>query len=259
MLAIVSRSFPSAVAIGCSSRTLSHCIFAKQGRSLLSAVKPCSSLFSFSSPAQDETKQEVKFSLKDGSRYLTSAEFLKKVKEAVGSEVPDEEFIIPRSAFDAVAAEYDALVEERSELKDKYTRALADTENVRKRGQRLIEEAKLFAVQNFCKDLLEVADAIDLAIEATEKEDLEKKSEVKSLLEGVKMTQTVLLKVFEKHGLIKLCPIGEKFDPNLHEAVLQVPKDKTEIKAGHVADVMKIGYCLHGRPIRAPKVSVVAS
>ncbi|VDK62949.1 unnamed protein product [Anisakis simplex] len=203
--------------------------------------------------------QTTSLSLRNGKGRIRSVDFLKKVKEMVGAEVPDEEFIIPRSAFDALANEYDVLIDETSSFKDKYTRALADTENVRRRGQKQVEEAKLFAIQGFCKDLLEVADILDLAVGSMKKEDIETNPQIKSLHEGVEMTRTVLEKVFAKHGLVKMSPEGEKFDPNLHEAVFQVPKDQSKYEAGHVAKVMTIGYALQGRPIRAPKVGVVAS
>uniref|UniRef100_A0A914R7N9 Uncharacterized protein n=1 Tax=Parascaris equorum TaxID=6256 RepID=A0A914R7N9_PAREQ len=78
-------------------------------------------------------------------------------------------------------------------LSDKYTRALADTENVRRRGQKQVEDAKLFAIQGFCKDLLEVADILDLAVGSIKK-DVEANPQIKSLHEGVEMTRTVLEK-----------------------------------------------------------------
>ncbi|KHN79670.1 GrpE -like protein, mitochondrial [Toxocara canis] len=259
-----------------SARLFSQCVATlTERRMLLTVCNPsASSHFSFSAAAQSETENQkpeageskdnketkpTSFSLKDGNVRLRSADFLKKVKEAVGGDVPDEEFIIPRSAFDALATEYDTLIEECASFKDKYTRALADTENVRRRGQKQVEDAKLFAIQGFCKDLLEVADILDLAVGSMKKEEMDANPQMKSLHEGVDMTRTVLEKVFAKHGLKKMSPIGEKFDPNLHEAVFQVPKDQTEYEPGCVAQVMTIGYALQGRPIRAAKVGVVAS
>uniref|UniRef100_F1LAR6 GrpE protein homolog n=1 Tax=Ascaris suum TaxID=6253 RepID=F1LAR6_ASCSU len=258
-----------------STRLLSPCLSHTQRRMLIKMCSPSvSSHFAFSNATQSESEnnksesgenkdgketEPTKFSLKEGNTRLRSADFLKKVKEAVGSEVPDEEFVIPRSAFDALATEYDALLEECTSFKDKYTRALADTENVRRRGQKQVEEAKLFAIQGFCKDLLEVADILDLAVGSMKKEDVETNPQIKSLHEGVEMTRTVLEKVFTKHGLKKLSPEGEKFDPNMHEAVFQVPKDQTKYGPGYVAQVMTIGYALQGRPIRAAKVGVVQS
>ncbi|VDN21026.1 unnamed protein product [Gongylonema pulchrum] len=88
---------------------------------------------------------------------VDGAEFLAKVKESVGTEAAaQKDFEIPRPAFDALATEYDTLLDEVATFKDKYTRALAEVENVRRRGQKQTEEAKVFAIQGFCKDLLEV-------------------------------------------------------------------------------------------------------
>lgn len=235
-----------------------------QRRLLLQLSRPSgSSYFSTNVPSQDKAENNnnkpISFSLKDGNTRIKSAMFLQKVKEVVGPEVSDEEFIIPRSAFDALASEYDVLLDEVTTFKDKYTRALADTENVRRRGQRQVEEAKIFAIQGFCKDLLEVADILDLAVGAVKKEEVEASAQLKALHEGIVMTRTVLDKTFAKHGLMKLSPEGEKFDPNLHEAIFQVPKEQTKYEPGCVAQVMTIGYALQGRPVRAAKVGVVQS
>lgn len=153
---------------------------------------------------------------------------MKHVKELTpaAKEVSLEEFQPPRAAFDQLAAEYDLLREENGELFDKYKRALAETENVRRRGQKQVEDAKIYAIQSFCKDLLEVADILTLALESVKKEDLVKNHELKALNDGVEMTQSVLQKIFSRHGLKLVSPEGEKFDPNLHDAVFQVPKDQ---------------------------------
>ncbi|KAL4003425.1 GrpE family protein [Acanthocheilonema viteae] len=214
--------------------------------------------FSFSAAVQKEGANETSsFSLKDKNTRLTSAGFLTKVKESIGASETEEDFVIPRPAFDALATEYDILLEEVATFKDKYTRALAEVENVRRRGQKQTEEAKVFAIQGFCKDLLEVADILDLAVAAVKKEELDNNTSLKNLFEGLEMTRTVLQKTFVKHGLKQISPEGEKFDPTLHEAVFQIPKDKTKFESGCVAQVIKIGYALENRPIRAAKVGVV--
>lgn len=79
------------------------------------------------------------------------------MKDALGKDVPEAEFVPPKSAFDVLLSEYDVLVEENADLNDKYRRSLAETENVRRRGQKQVEDAKVFAIQGFCKDLLEVS------------------------------------------------------------------------------------------------------
>lgn len=149
------------------------------------------------------------------------------------------------------------LQEANKDLLDKYKLALADTENVRKRMQRQIEDAKEFGIQSFCKDLLEVPDILRSAIDSVNKETLEKGDEaIKTMHEGLKMTESVILKVFKKHGLEQMNPLGQKFDPNYHEALFRMPADDSK-SHDTVGAVAKIGCVLHGRTIRPAKVGVV--
>ncbi|XP_038648033.1 grpE protein homolog 1, mitochondrial [Scyliorhinus canicula] len=148
------------------------------------------------------------------------------------------------------------LEEQLKDLADKYKRALADTENLRQRSQKLVEEAKLYGIQSFCKDLLDVADVLEKATESVPKEEITGQNpHLKSLYEGLIMTEGQLQKVFSKHGLVKLNPIGAKFDPYEHEALFHTPVEGKE--PGSVALVTKIGYKLHGRTLRPALVGVV--
>ncbi|XP_066589014.1 grpE protein homolog 1, mitochondrial isoform X2 [Prorops nasuta] len=114
------------------------------------------------------------------------------------------------------------LREYNNELENKYKRALADGENLRVRLMKQIEDAKIFGIQSFCKDLLDVADILGKATESVPKDEItEKNPHLKSLYEGLIMTEAQLHKVFTKHGLISLNPLDEKFDPNQHEALFQ--------------------------------------
>lgn len=90
-------------------------------------------------------------------------------------------------------------------------------------------------------------------------EELKSQQALKDLYEGVSMTRTMLMKTFSKYGLQQVSPEGEKFDPNLHEAVFQIPREGAKYESGHVGHVAKIGYSLHGRPIRPAQVGVVKS
>lgn len=137
---------------------------------------------------------------------------------------------------------------------DKYLRAMAETENVRKRMTNQIQEARLFGIQTFAKDLLEIADILDRAMQSVDT-DAAKKSEskeFKSLYEGLSLTDAQLQKIFKRNGLEKIDPEGEKFDPNQHEALYQVKGDKP----GIVMDVTQVGYVLNGRTIRSAKVGI---
>jgi molecular chaperone GrpE len=118
-----------------------------------------------------------------------------------------------------------------------------------------VDDAKLFGVQNFCKDLLEVADILSKATESvasSQKSDLA----FEQMQEGLRLTELQLLKVFEKHGLVKISPAeGDKFDPNFHEALFQQPASENKVP-GTVAVVSKIGYKLHSRTLRPALVGV---
>uniref|UniRef100_A0A0N5C7J2 GrpE protein homolog n=1 Tax=Strongyloides papillosus TaxID=174720 RepID=A0A0N5C7J2_STREA len=207
----------------------------------------------------DEATKDLKFSIKcKDDKRLTFDKYLEHVKNTLAVK-EGEELKAPEGALKTIGEEYDILMSEVSELKDKYLRSVAETENVRKRGVRLVDDAKVYAIQGFCKDLLEVADILNLAIDAVPKEDVESDKKLKDLYDGIVMTKEVLLKTFNKHGLVPVNPDGQKFDPNLHEAVFQVPKEQANVPADHVAHVAKIGYSLHGRPIRPAQVGVVKS
>ncbi|KAJ8025424.1 GrpE protein-like 1, mitochondrial [Holothuria leucospilota] len=150
--------------------------------------------------------------------------------------------------------ENEKLENQVKELTDKYKRALAETENVRVRFRKQLDDSKLYAVQGFCKDLLEVADILGTATSSVPKEELDQNQHLKDLYEGLLMTETQLQKVFQKNKLFKIDPVDEKFDPNLHEAMFEVPTPDKE--PGHVAVVTKIGYRLHDRTLRPALVGV---
>ncbi|XP_067896166.1 grpE protein homolog 1, mitochondrial [Heterodontus francisci] len=162
----------------------------------------------------------------------------------------------PSSTEKTLVEEKTKLEEQLKDLTDKYKRALADTENLRQRSQKLVEEAKLYGIQGFCKDLLDVADVLEKATESVPKEEISGQNpHLKSLYEGLIMTEGQLQKVFSKHGLVKLNPVGAKFDPYEHEALFHTPVEGKE--PGSVALVTKIGYKLHGRTLRPALVGVV--
>lgn len=150
------------------------------------------------------------------------------------------------------------LLQERNDFEDKYKRALAEAENVRKRMLRLVEDAKLFGIQSFCKDLLEVADVLEKATESAPEDQLKEgvNPHFRHLFEGLKMTDAQLLKVFSKHSLHKIVPaIGDTFNPNIHEAVFTIPVSG-ENKPNTIAVIQKVGYSLHDRTLRPAYVGV---
>ncbi|XP_017889678.1 grpE protein homolog, mitochondrial [Ceratina calcarata] len=160
-----------------------------------------------------------------------------------------------RADIELLNKELAELKTQEEELKDKYKRALAEGENLRIRLTKQIDDAKLFGIQGFCKDLLEVADILGKATESVPKDELtEKNPHLKTLYEGLRMTEAQLHKVFKKHGLVSLNPLNEKFDPNQHEALFQ---QEVEGKApGTIVVVSKLGYKLHERVVRPALVGV---
>lgn len=206
------------------------------------------------SPIYSQIQHAVNF------KYMSTE--AKKVEETEGtseaskSESKNEENKSENLSIDKYAEMEELLKQSKDEaadFKDKYVRSLAENENVRRRAKKQLEDSKLYAIQSFCKDLLEVADILEKATESVPKEELSKSSHLKSLFDGLTMTETQLQKVFTNHGLEKVHPLNEKFDPNFHEALFQLPGEVS----GTVAVVQKTGYRLHGRPLRAALVGVV--
>ena len=140
-------------------------------------------------------------------------------------------------------------------FQDKYKRSLADNENILTRTRKQVEEARLFGIQTFSKDLLEVADVLQKAMESIPKEELDNNVVLKNLYDGLLMTEVQLQKVFKKNGLEKVDPLDEKFDPYSHEALFQLEFPDKE--PGTVATVEKVGYKLCGRTLRPALVGVV--
>src|SRR5207244_3253058 len=146
-----------------------------------------------------------------------------------------------------------ALEAELAEQKDRLLRALAETENVRRRGQREREDAAKYAVAGFAKELLSVADNLRRALNSLPAEEAKDQRTV-SLLEGVEATERELLGVFEKNGVRRIDPEGERFDHNLHQAIFEA--ERPGKPAGMIIEVLQPGYVLHDRLLRPAMVGV---
>jgi molecular chaperone GrpE len=154
-----------------------------------------------------------------------------------------------------IAALVEALSRESAENKDKLLRTLAEMENLRRRTDREVADARLYGISNFARDILAVADNMDRALAALDAELREKADAgLKALLDGVELTERELLKVLEKHGVKKFEPLGEKFDPNLHQAMFELPDPSRP--AGTVAQVIQPGYMIGERVLRPALVAV---
>lgn len=163
---------------------------------------------------------------------------------------PIEEAAPPRSESTALSE----LQSENAALKDRLLRALAEAENVRRRSERDLADMRQYAVAKFAADLLPVADNLERAIASVPAESRKSDGIVRALLEGVELTEKELLRVLERHGVKKLLPIGERFDPNFHEALFEVPDPS--VPDGSVSRIVEPGYSIGARPLRPAKVGV---
>ena len=169
-------------------------------------------------------------------------------KEAEGFAEDTAEF-----AADEVADELELLRAERDDLKDRFMRALADAENSRKRADRERREAEQYGGSKLARDMLPVYDNMKRAIEAASAD--ENKEASAALIEGVGLTMRELLNVFKKHGIEPITPeVGDKFDPQLHQAMFEAPVPNT--KSGEIIQVAAEGFMLHDRLLRPAQVGV---
>ncbi len=148
-----------------------------------------------------------------------------------------------------------SLEAEKAELKDKLLRALAEMENLRRRVEKDLADARAYGVTRFARDMLDVADNLRRAVEtfpADQKASAE--GALKALIEGVELTERDLLKKMEGHGVRKLEPEGQKFDPNFHQAMFEAP-DETK-PSGTVIAVVQSGYVIGERVLRPAMVGV---
>lgn len=147
------------------------------------------------------------------------------------------------------------LLKENEELKDKALRAAAEMENLRRRTARDVQDARAYAIANFARDMLSVSDNLRRAIEAVSDETRATGGAgLASLIEGVEVTERAMLSALERHGVKKLAPEGEKFDPNFHQAMFEVPNP--DVPANTVVQVVQPGYSIGERVLRPAMVGV---
>ena len=143
---------------------------------------------------------------------------------------------------------------EIARMKDQALRALADAENTRRRAQRDIEENNKYAVSNFARDVLPVADNLRRAVEAIPAEARAADETLAQFAAGVELTERELLNALERYGIKRVDPAGQPFDHNLHQAMMQI--DSAEHPPGTVVQVFQSGYTIHGRLLRPAMVTV---
>lgn len=145
---------------------------------------------------------------------------------------------------------------ELAKARDELLRALAEIENTRRRADRQTQDARTYAIDRFARDLLPVADTLARALAAVPQSAREAADDsIRTLLDGIEMTERALIEAFARHGLKRIGAQGETFDPNLHQAVAQTPSPQP---AGTILDVLQPGYLLAERTLRAAMVQVSA-
>lgn len=163
----------------------------------------------------------------------------------------DPEVIEPDSA--GTGDRVSDLEAEVARLKDQLLRALADTENVRRRAEREREDTSRYAVATLARDIVSVADNLHRALESLPA-DQAPNDATRNLLAGVEATERELLAIFERRGIKRIEPVGERFDPNFHQAMFEVPNSGQE--AGTVVQVLQPGYLIFDRLLRPALVGV---
>lgn len=148
----------------------------------------------------------------------------------------------------------EALQTELANTKDQALRAMAEAENVKRRAEREVAAAKLYGIEKFAADVLAVHDNLARAmmtLDGKGKEDMG--ANAKNLVEGIELTEKDLMAVLARHGIKAVAGKGSKFDPNVHQAVAQIPSDEEK---GYVAEVMQTGFTIGERTLRAAMVAV---
>lgn len=146
------------------------------------------------------------------------------------------------------------LEDDLAEARDQRMRAVAEAENTRRRLQKERDDGLKFATKAFATDMLTVADNLTRALEAIPADALKDDPALKALADGVRLTEGELSRFFEKHNITRIDPLGDRLDPNLHQAMMQV--DNTEAPDGTIVQVLAPGYLLHDRLLRAAMVAV---
>ncbi|MEL6410793.1 MAG: nucleotide exchange factor GrpE [Pseudomonadota bacterium] len=179
---------------------------------------------------------------------MKEEEFLDDIEQAEAEEAIHAEEDLPASLEEQI----EDLVAERDAFQDKFMRALADAENSRKRAQKERSDSERYGGAKLARDVLPVFDNLKRAVESVTDEQRESSS---ALIEGIELTMRELLNVFSKHGMEVIDPqVGDKFDPQLHEAMFEAPLPGT--KAGEIIQVSAQGFMLHDRILRPAQVGV---
>lgn len=158
-------------------------------------------------------------------------------------------------ALQAAATQIETLTDEVASLKDRLLREMAEMENLRRRSAKEKVDASKFAITGFARDMISVGDNLDRALQALPDDVRENAAdEIKNLFTGVEMTNQEMMNIFDRHGIKQIKPLDEKFNPNFHQAMFEVPN--TEIANGTVVEVVQVGYAIGERVLRPALVGI---
>ncbi len=180
-------------------------------------------------------------------------------EKSVEDTLPDDELFLEAesevSEEQRILDAMEKLIAENSELKDRSLRLAAEMENLRMRTARDVRDAKAYSVSGFARDVLGVADNLRRALEALPPEARDGHDKgLMNLIEGVELTERSLIASLERHGVHKLEPQGQKFDPNFHQAMFEVPNP--DVPNNTVVQVVQAGYAIGERVLRPAMVGV---
>jgi len=201
----------------------------------------------------DEKNKQVPEHDEPARKKPTAAELMAEADDILAAGAADE-----TDAAEAPdgwgAGEQAELVAENAALKDKMLRLVAEMENLRRRTERDKADTAKYAVSNFARDVLTVADNIQRAIDHVPEEAAEQDADLKNFLEGIQVTERELLNVMERHGIARLDPKGERFDPNSHQAMFEV--EDASVPEGTIVQVVQAGYVIAERVLRPAMVGI---
>ena len=184
-------------------------------------------------------------------------DILKAAEKAEKAEAKEDDGDAAEEGLDAAevsGARIEELELELATLKDQALRAMADAENVKRRSEKEVTAARIFGIERFANDILSVHDNLSRALQTLEGTDKSELGEnAKNLVEGIELTEKNLMAVLARHGVTAVPGIGSKFDPNVHQAVANIPSDEDK---GNVATVMQSGFKIGDRTLRAAMVAV---
>jgi molecular chaperone GrpE len=153
-----------------------------------------------------------------------------------------------------LGVDLEALLAENADMRDRLLRTMADMENLRRRTEREKADTARYAISNFARDVLTVGDNLKRTIEHVPAEAAAQDPALKSFLDGVEITERELLNLLERHGVTRIEPLGQRFDPNCHQAMYEV--QNPDVPEGTVVDVMQAGYTIGDRCLRPALVAV---